>query len=145
MGNCFGTSSVDCEEKLDYSAGNVHVIADKESWEANIEEASKDGKIVVVNFSASWCAPCRYTAPLYAELSTKYPSLVFLTVDIDDLPELTSSWDVQATPTFFFLKDGKKLEKLVGANKLQLEKRVVYFTDSSTYYSKPPQLENNVS
>lgn len=40
---------------------------------------------VVANFSASWCGPCRVIAPLYAELSEKYPSLMFLTIDVDKL------------------------------------------------------------
>lgn len=40
---------------------------------------------VVANFSASWCGPCRMIAPLYKELSQKYPSLMFLTIDVDEL------------------------------------------------------------
>lgn len=40
---------------------------------------------VVANFSASWCGPCRMIAPLYCELSEKHPSLMFLTVDVDEL------------------------------------------------------------
>lgn len=45
---------------------------------------------VVANFSASWCGPCRMIAPLYAELSEKYPSLIFLTVDVDELMVITT-------------------------------------------------------
>lgn len=40
---------------------------------------------IIANFSASWCGPCRQIAPLYVELSKKYPQLVFLTVDVDEL------------------------------------------------------------
>ncbi|RWW53862.1 hypothetical protein BHE74_00039599 [Ensete ventricosum] len=104
---------------------------------------------VVANFSASWCGPCRMIAPLYKELSEKYPSLMFLTIDVDELMvkiriilirsiaiDFSSSWDIHATPTFFFLKDGQQLDKLIGANKPELEKKVIMFVDSSIQCSK---------
>lgn len=40
---------------------------------------------VVANFSATWCSPCRTVAPVYRELSEKYPSLIFVTIDVDNL------------------------------------------------------------
>lgn len=43
--------------------------------------------------------------------------------------DFSSSWDIHATPTFFFLKDGKQLDKLVGANRPELEKKIVSFAD----------------
>jgi thioredoxin 1 len=112
------------EDKLDFKGGNVHVITTKEDWDQKIEEANKDGKIVVANFSASWCGPCRVIAPVYAEMSKTYPQLMFLTIDVDDLMDFSSTWDIRATPTFFFLKNGQQIDKLVGANKPELEKKV---------------------
>ncbi|CAL9103699.1 unnamed protein product [Musa acuminata var. zebrina] len=130
-----GTGS-DLEEEIDYGGGNVHVITRKESWDQKILEANKDGKIVVANFSASWCGPCRMIAPLYKELSQKYPSLMFLTIDVDELMEFSSSWDIHATPTFLFLKDGQQLDKLTGANRPELEKKIIMSVDSLVQCSK---------
>ncbi|THU67902.1 hypothetical protein C4D60_Mb05t29620 [Musa balbisiana] len=126
----------DLEEEIDFRGGNVQVITSKESWDQKILEANKDGKIVVANFSASWCGPCRMIAPLYKELSQKYPSLMFLTIDVDELMEFSSSWDIRATPTFLFLKDGQQLDKLIGANRPELEKKIIQFADSSIQCSK---------
>ncbi|KAH7667468.1 Monodehydroascorbate reductase (NADH) protein [Dioscorea alata] len=132
MGNCLLRHKYDSdnEEKLEFGGGNVHVITSKESWDERISEANKDGKIVVANFSATWCGPCRLITPLFAELSEKYPSLVFLTVDVDELMDFSSSWDIRATPTFFFLKDGQQLDKLVGANKPELQKKIIMLSES---------------
>lgn len=41
---------------------------------------------VVLKFSAIWCTPCRNAAPLFAELSLKYPDIVFVSVDVDEMP-----------------------------------------------------------
>lgn len=112
---------------------------------------------MVANFSATWCGPCRIIAPFYVELSEKHPSIMFLTVDVDELTvsfcfslcckefipgissdmrlvrlpqEFSTSWDIKATPTFFFLKDGQQIDKLVGANKPELEKKLIAVLDS---------------
>lgn len=51
----------------------------------------------MVNFSASWCGPCRTIAAAYSELADKYTSVVFITIDVD---ELAVSWLACTTPWF---------------------------------------------
>ncbi|KAJ4970813.1 hypothetical protein NE237_003912 [Protea cynaroides] len=133
MGNCVGrkfNNQSDSDQGVDFASGNVHLITTKEGWDEKISEANKDGKFVVVNFSASWCGPCKIIAPLYSELSQKYDALMFLTVDVDELTEFSSSWDIRATPTFFFLRDGQQVDKLVGANKPELQRKIIKIAES---------------
>ncbi|THU68218.1 hypothetical protein C4D60_Mb08t01590 [Musa balbisiana] len=132
MGNCSGKKGGggDLEDEINFRGGNVHVINSKEGWDQKVSEANKDGKIVIANFSAGWCGPCRAMAPVYMELSEKYLSLMFLSIDVDELTEFSSSWDIHATPTFLFLKDGQLLDKLIGANRSDLEKKIIMFVDS---------------
>ncbi|PSS32765.1 Thioredoxin H-type like [Actinidia chinensis var. chinensis] len=120
----------DSDHNVEFAGGNVHLITTKESWDEKLSEAKRDGKIVIANFSASWCGPCRVIAPLYCELSEKYPSLMFLTVDVDELTDFSTSWDIKATPTFFFLRGGQQVDKLVGANKPELQKKITAMVDS---------------
>ncbi|XP_047335071.1 thioredoxin H-type [Impatiens glandulifera] len=122
----------DDDNGIEFTGGNVHLITTKEGWDEKLAEASKDGKIVVANFSASWCGPCRVIAPFYSELSEKYLRLLFLTVDVDELTDFSTSWDIKATPTFFFLRDGQQVDKLVGANKPELQKKITAISDSTT-------------
>ncbi|KAF3588221.1 hypothetical protein F2Q69_00032177 [Brassica cretica] len=125
MGSCVSkdTGDDDSVHNVDFSGGNVHLITTKESWDEKLAEAGRDGKIVIANFSATWCGPCKIVAPFYVELSEKHPSLMFLLVDVDELSDFSSTWDIKATPTFFFLKNGEQIGKLVGANKPELQKK----------------------
>ncbi|XP_057971197.1 thioredoxin H9 [Malania oleifera] len=135
MGHCFSKKLNDgdgSDDNVEFSGGNVHLITTTESWNEKISEAKREGQIVVANFTASWCGPCRMIAPFYRELSEKYTALMFLTVDVDELPEFSTSWDIKATPTFFFLRDGQQIDKLVGANKPELQKKMTAIVDSST-------------
>lgn len=133
MGQCVTKQEIKDDESnqhIDFASGNVHLITTKESWDEKLSQAIKDGKIVIANFSATWCGPCRVIAPFYSELSEKHPSLMFLLVDVDELTEFSTSWDIKATPTFFFLKDGNQVDKLVGANKPELQKKITAILDS---------------
>jgi thioredoxin 1 len=108
--------------------GNVIVINSVQEWEAKLEEGRKDKKVIVVDFTATWCGPCRHMAPIFADLSKKHPDLIFVKVDVDQLQEIAAKWDVQAMPTFIFIKDKKLVHKIVGANKDELEKKSVFFS-----------------
>ncbi|XP_062231662.1 uncharacterized protein LOC133929084 [Phragmites australis] len=122
MGFC-GSSAVDAEEQLDYSAGNVTIMTDHRCWERKLEESSELGQTVVIKFSTTWCGPCRNAAPVFAELSLKHSDLVFVSVDVDELPELVTQFNIRATPTFIFMRGKKEVDKLVGGNQADLVKK----------------------
>ncbi|GAU41019.1 hypothetical protein TSUD_178590 [Trifolium subterraneum] len=148
MGNCLAkkshTKDDDSDQHVEFASGNVTLITTKESWEQKLEEARNDGKIVIANFSAVWCGPCKVIAPYYCEMSEKYTSIMFLLVDVDELTDFSTSWDIKATPTFFFLKDGQELDKLVGANKPELEKKLVAIADSVPQNSVPQNKQQSL-
>ncbi|XP_050235154.1 thioredoxin H4-1-like [Mercurialis annua] len=105
---------------------SVHQVNTIQKWEEKLHEATKQDKIIIVNFCSSWCSPSKSIAPIYCDLADRYSSVIFLSIDTNELRELSSSWEVKSTPTFFFLKDGRQLDKLVGADKLELEKKTAY-------------------
>ncbi|GMN40617.1 hypothetical protein TIFTF001_009844 [Ficus carica] len=139
MGLCLGKhkdDDDDSDHQAAFAGGNVTIINTQESWNQKLEEAKRDGKIVIANFSATWCGPCKMVAPYYCELSEKYLSLMFLVVDVDEMTDFSSNWDIKATPTFFFLQDGEQIDKLVGANKPELQKKITAIADSTAYNEK---------
>lgn len=76
-----------------------------------------NGLPVVVDFSATWCGPCQKMKPVFEELEDTYGDHVnFVTIDIDQHPELAESFGVSAVPTFIFIdKSGRESERLLGA------------------------------
>lgn len=85
----------------------------------NFEEEVMSSDIpVVVDFSATWCGPCRMLAPVLYELSAEYRDRIrFVKADIDNEPELAARFGVAAVPTLIFLKKGEVKEKTVGYRK----------------------------
>ncbi|KAJ8537173.1 hypothetical protein K7X08_035574 [Anisodus acutangulus] len=135
MGQCWtkvcSQENNDVPPTSELAGGNVCLVKSMEKWEEKMSEANNSGKIAVVNFSASWCNPCRAAAPGYHELADKYTSMIFLTVDVDELAELSTSWDTKATPTFIFFRDGRQVDKLVGGNKQDIQKKLMNLAEST--------------
>ena len=76
---------------------------------------------VVIDFFATWCGPCKRIAPTYEKLSEAFSTIVFLKVDVDEAAELVNMYDVSVMPTFVFLKDGKEVKRVEGADMAGLE------------------------
>ncbi|KAL8497692.1 hypothetical protein ACS0TY_021137 [Phlomoides rotata] len=76
---------------------------------------------MVVDFSATWCGPCKFMEPAFKEMSVKYTDVDFIKIDVDELSMCLGSVGVQGMPTFVLFKQGREVERLVGAKKDELE------------------------
>lgn len=87
---------------------------------ANIEETLKSDQLVVLDFWAGWCGPCRMIAPIIDELSQEYEGkVVFGKVDTEaeDNDDIVSDYGIRNLPTIIFLKNGEIVDRMVGAAK----------------------------
>ncbi|KAG2196513.1 hypothetical protein INT47_012807 [Mucor saturninus] len=88
-------------------------------------------KLIVVDFFATWCGPCKMITPFYTQLSTKYSQVVFAKVDVDQLKEVAAACKVSSMPTFQFYKNGSRVAEMKGANPQQLEQYVKQHSENA--------------
>ena len=79
-------------------------------------ELIKDDKLVIVDFWATWCGPCRMLAPVVEEIAQEYDGKVVVAkCDVDDADEVAMQFRIRNIPTLMFFKGGEMVNRLVGA------------------------------
>ncbi len=88
-----------------------------ELTDSNFKEKVLDSdKLTMIDFWAEWCGPCRAIGPMVEELSKEYDGKVNIgKVNVDQNPELSINYGITSIPAILFVKDGKVVDKLVGA------------------------------
>mmetsp|Transcript_16210 Transcript_16210/g.21500 ORF Transcript_16210/g.21500 Transcript_16210/m.21500 type:complete len:128 (-) Transcript_16210:150-533(-) len=97
----------------------VKEISSKEEFDNIISESGD--KLVVVDFTAAWCGPCKMIAPEFKRFSETYTEVIFLKVDVDKCRDIASAQKVSAMPTFKFFKNGTVYDVFSGASVAKLE------------------------
>ena len=84
---------------------------------AEFDEALKSDKLVVVDFTATWCPPCQMIAPKFAALAEELgDSALLVKVDVDENKETSEAAGISCMPTFQFYKGGVKVHEIQGAD-----------------------------
>ena len=79
------------------------------------DKALGEGKLMMVDFWANWCGPCRMLGPVIEQLAEQYgDKAVIGKVDVDEQGELAMRYGVMSIPTVIFFKDGKEIDRKVG-------------------------------
>ncbi|KAH9503277.1 Glutaredoxin 3 [Bulinus truncatus] len=106
------------------SSNSVELIKDEARFEKVLQDAGNH--LVVVHFAASWAEQCQQMGEVIAELSKdpKLSHVTFITTDAESLAEISYKYEIVAAPTFIFLKAGKQIDRLDGANAAELTAKV---------------------
>ncbi|MBR0464442.1 MAG: thioredoxin [Clostridia bacterium] len=81
--------------------------------------------LVLIDFWATWCGPCRMQAPVLEQLASQAPNLKICKVDVDEQEELAVQFRVMSIPTLVFMKDGKPVRTEIGFHDLNTLKAAV--------------------
>ena len=84
--------------------------------DATHEEVLQTDKLVIIDFWAEWCGPCKMVGPIIDEISDDYKDKVVVgKLDVDNNDETTSKYGIRNIPTVLFIKNGEVVDKVVGA------------------------------
>jgi thioredoxin 1 len=98
----------------------------KEFTDANFDELLGSNKVVVADFWATWCGPCKAMGPSIDELSAEYEGQALIgKVDVEENNDLAEKYAIRSVPTIIFFKDGEMVDTMVGLqSKAVLEARI---------------------
>ncbi|MBO8456045.1 MAG: thioredoxin [Bacteroidetes bacterium] len=89
---------------------------EKTVTDANFAEIINTDKLVMVDFWATWCGPCRALAPIVEELAAEYEGKAVIgKCNVDECQDIPMQFGIRSIPTLLFFKNGKLVDKLVGA------------------------------
>jgi len=99
---------------------SVYEIQNISQWNEIIKTASNT--IIIIDFYAVWCGPCKAVKPKYEMLAETYKDLrdlnniVFLSVDIEKVPQLSDKFEITSMPTFLVIHKDKVIKRISGGN-----------------------------
>ncbi|XP_018098345.1 thioredoxin-2 [Xenopus laevis] len=100
----------------------VGYLKSEEEYHCALKDAGE--KLVVIDFTATWCGPCQIIAPDFDKLSTDNPDIVLHKVDVDDASDVAQLCEIRSMPTFIFYKSGKEVERFSGADIAKLKNTI---------------------
>ena len=81
---------------------------------ADFDTAVSAAPLALVDFWASWCAPCRMVVPIIEEIASERPDIKVGKINVDEQPELASKFSIMSIPTLVVMKNGKIVQQVSG-------------------------------
>ena len=102
---------------------NQHQIVHADG--VSLKQEIADNELVLVDFWATWCAPCRAMAPSLERLVGEFPNLKIVKIDADAHEELLEEYDVKSLPTLLLYRSGNRVNQLLGNTPYTLMQRAI--------------------
>ncbi|XP_051123202.1 TPR repeat-containing thioredoxin TDX-like [Andrographis paniculata] len=99
-----------------YKYGEVIEIRSASVLKDKLDFISKIPCLAVIYFTAKWCGPCRYISPVITDLAGEFSKVMFLKLDIEQVMEVAAEWKIAAIPSFFFLRNGKEIDRVISTD-----------------------------
>ena len=80
----------------------------------NLKNLIETNNLLVVDFYADWCGPCRRLGPIIEELAEEYKDVTFVKINVDNFTQEAAMFSVSSIPSVFYFKDGKVVNNTIG-------------------------------
>ncbi|KAG7657891.1 Thioredoxin domain [Arabidopsis suecica] len=114
----------DVHSSMETSNGLVVEIESRRQWKSLFDSMQGSNKLLVIDFTAVWCGPCKAMEPRVREIASKYSEAVFARVDVDRLMDVAGTYRAITLPAFVFVKRGEEIDRVVGAKPDELVKKI---------------------
>jgi thioredoxin 1 len=81
----------------------------------DFDQKKSENELLLVDFWAEWCGPCKSMHPIFSRMAKKYKSVRFARVNVDNAQDIARRYGVQSIPTFIMFKNGEVVNTMVGA------------------------------
>ena len=81
----------------------------------NFNQEIRNNNLLLVDFWAEWCGPCKSMHPIFTRMAKKYKQIRFARVNVDDAQDIAMKYGVQSIPTFIMFKNAEVVNRMVGA------------------------------
>ncbi|XP_010470203.1 PREDICTED: thioredoxin H7 [Camelina sativa] len=99
-------------------------IESRRQWRSLFDSMKGSNNLLVIDFTAAWCGPCKAMEPRVKEIASKYSDVVFARVDVDKLMDVAATYKAITLPAFVFVKRGEEIDRVVGAKPVELVNKI---------------------
>jgi thioredoxin 1 len=100
------------QQNINYVLNEIPVM---ELTSQNFNQEIMNNDLLLVDFWAEWCGPCKSMHPIFTRMAKKYKSVRFARVNVDNAQDIATKYGVQSIPTFIMFKNGENVNTMVGA------------------------------
>mgnify|MGYP006271881019 CR=1 FL=1 len=97
----------------------IYTISSATELQSLCKDASL--QLIIVDFYAEWCGPCKMIAPKLEQLSNKYLNAIFVKINVDIAEEIATHFNISSMPSFVFIKNFSEVDRVIGANIQKIE------------------------
>ncbi|CAK7331452.1 unnamed protein product [Dovyalis caffra] len=124
LSNLFGGPAATGEDSAPDGQSGVTAFHSSARWQLHFNSIKNTTQLMVIDFAASWCGPCKLMEPEVHALAAKFTDVQFAKIDVDELPDVAQEFGVRAMPTFVLVKKGNEVDRVVGAKKEELQRKI---------------------
>ncbi|KAL1213674.1 Thioredoxin H8 [Cardamine amara subsp. amara] len=93
-------------------------------WKSRLNAFKDTNKLLVIEFTAKWCGPCKSLEPKLEELAAKYTDVEFVKIDVDVLVSVWMQYNLHTLPGIVFMKRGQEVDRVVGLKVDELKRKL---------------------